>query len=475
MYAFDSGFHELAELLIKNGFDVLQESADLGVTCLHIYAANGKTPLFKFLKDIDWDKALRHASKDGWRPLLTAINCGQSDPCRRFLKLGGADLMHDKVQPEFPMSWSAIAGASALHLAAATANVELARMVVDMCGKTALEWTDMLGATPCHYAAREDQVYMLEYLLKECGADIDATTNSGHTSFMLAVEHDCRNSARVLLSRNCTIPTDLTIRSALIAYAAGSESPFMLELLLKHGFTLSEYTQPDNVTLLHHALSPYADEDSDNIGWMLEQGQSWISIDNHGWSAIDILRMWDVLDPELVKQGRSVVERFGQSMHDRMTAGEPAWRKADSWYIGAAEEPLFEISNDGLTVSRQCAQSTSAGQPARTMCGITANHPLLPTREDSYFEIAIEQCIEPCAIAIGVEEFVGQKTRMPGFVSLLFGDTGYYYWDPFTMNKYAEPFKQGDVIGCGIDYHAGSLFFTYNGECRGKSCLLIKC
>lgn len=473
MYAFNSAFHELVELLVNNGSDVMQESVDLAVTCLHIWASNGKVSLFKFFKDIDWEKALRQRSRDGWRPLLTAINCGQSDPCRRFLKYGGHDLMYDRVEPHFPMSWSAIAGATTLHLAAATANVEIARMIVDICGETALGWTDNDGATPWHYAAREDQVYMLEYLLTDCSADINAITNVGQTPLMLAIAFDCRNSAKVLLSRNDAIPTDPTTRSMLLAHAALSDSPFLLELLLKYDFKLTEFSQKDGVSLLHHSVNVASAEESETVEWLLEQGQTWDSVDNHGWSVVDSLRNWDLLDPASSNQKRSITERFGQKVYDDMTNRKPNWRKANSWHIDQADSTIFRIHNDGLTLSLHDVEPKTSckigDRSTRALRGTTANHFLLPTQQDSYFEVTIDQCGSPCAIAIGLDLFIGEKDHILDFTSLLFGDTGYFYWDPFTLSKFHEPFKQGDVLGCGIDYHASSLFFTYNGVCRGRS------
>lgn len=59
---------------------------------------------------------------------------------------------------------------------------------------------------------------------------------------------------------------------------------------------------------------------------------------------------------------------------------------------------------------------------------------------------------------------------MPGWTADSWGyhgDDGYKLTQN-TGDKYGPLYGEGDTIGCGVDFHEGSAFFTKNGVNLGK-------
>ena len=49
-----------------------------------------------------------------------------------------------------------------------------------------------------------------------------------------------------------------------------------------------------------------------------------------------------------------------------------------------------------------------------------------------------------------------------------YGRRGNKYGDNYESGTYGPVYGTGDVIGCGIDWKTGIVFFTKNGESLGK-------
>lgn len=74
-------------------------------------------------------------------------------------------------------------------------------------------------------------------------------------------------------------------------------------------------------------------------------------------------------------------------------------------------------------------------------------------------------------VAIGLDCFIGEHERTLGLgycSYAYYGDDGEFGDGTYEPDEYGPKFNQGDIIGCGVDYHAQQLFFTKNGKCLGK-------
>ena len=442
------GYHNTMDYLLTKGFKILDKNG-WGTTCLSSYACNGHSSTARFFNDIDWDTALNVRSLDGFTPILYSCLFGQSDPFRRFV-LHGASL-RDRVKTGWPISAWSVEQASTMHLVASTASIEVAKIIFDTCGPECLQWRDRSGAYPTHYsAAWNDSDYMLEWL-HEKGADLSVRTHAGDSVLMLAVARDCRASAGYLIKQGMT-PTDRKERIRLLAYASANGGPYVLKLLLKNGFRLEEM-ELQGLIPLHIAASEGC---VTTIQWLLEQGNGWDSKDDHGWTPRDCLKLAKSED----------LEDFLKAELPR----EPStWLKPTQWCFDSTVADDFAPGAD-KTVARLHIQprSDSSNECRSPLRGLTADHYLVPTRETSYFEVAIIECPPTSGIGIGLDGLIGEwKTSGSYFSCLYFGDFGSFMPYIYHEDCFAGPFGQGDTIGCGVDYEAQTIFFTKNGACVG--------
>jgi hypothetical protein len=100
---------------------------------------------------------------------------------------------------------------------------------------------------------------------------------------------------------------------------------------------------------------------------------------------------------------------------------------------------------------------------------VQAKYPLYPFPigkcNIGYYEITVEKT-EFRGVAIGLAAF-GLRSSMPGWYRGSFGnhgDDGRVYLESPLGRKGCAEWNMGDVIGCGISFDDGAIFFTLNGE-----------
>ena len=108
----------------------------------------------------------------------------------------------------------------------------------------------------------------------------------------------------------------------------------------------------------------------------------------------------------------------------------------------------------------------------------------LAPRSVMYYEVTITQnknitqtisseLLNDCvAVGLATHGFIRQK-RLPGWDCSSFGyhgdDGAIFHGQGRSLATYGPRFGVGDTVGCGIDYAAGSIFFTLNGNNLGEA------
>ena len=116
MFAALSGDPLVTSLLVRAGART-DDTAKLGWTALALAAVKGYTEVAEVLLDAGADQGVRDAY--GWTPLMRAVDRRRTDFVRLLLDSPGADLA---VRQED--------GATALHIAAATGDLEIVSLLI---------------------------------------------------------------------------------------------------------------------------------------------------------------------------------------------------------------------------------------------------------------------------------------------------------------------------------------------------------
>ena len=87
-----------------------------------------------------------------------------------------------------------------------------------------------------------------------------------------------------------------------------------------------------------------------------------------------------------------------------------------------------------------------------------------------YFEIKVLNKGKDGAIGIGLTAEGSALHRMPGWEHNTIGyhgDDGKFFYEACFSKKFGPLFKNNDIVGCGINFHDMSVFFTINGRYLG--------
>ena len=101
-----------------------------------------------------------------------------------------------------------------------------------------------------------------------------------------------------------------------------------------------------------------------------------------------------------------------------------------------------------------------------------AKHPIPPQCGLFYFEVTVVSKGRDGFIGIGFASSAVSLQRLPGWEVNSWGyhgDDGNSFNCSGTGRKYGPTYSSGDVIGCGIDFHGKSAFFTKNGVWLGPA------
>ncbi|KAK5828015.1 concanavalin A-like lectin/glucanase domain-containing protein [Linnemannia elongata] len=109
---------------------------------------------------------------------------------------------------------------------------------------------------------------------------------------------------------------------------------------------------------------------------------------------------------------------------------------------------------------------------------VTANHPINPKVGVFYFEITIDHFKGNSALSIGIASKSLRKNFQVGWDLNSWGfhsDDGFLYFGNGKQNlKYSYEYREGDTVGCGVNFLDKAVFFTINGEMMGIAFRFIK-
>lgn len=119
-----------------------------------------------------------------------------------------------------------------------------------------------------------------------------------------------------------------------------------------------------------------------------------------------------------------------------------------------------EVRFTGVTKSSDDAASIRTDHPVPRECGLY------------YFEVTVMSRGKEGEIGVGLSGRTTPLSRLPGWEPdswAYHGDDGYVFVCTPQGKHYGPKYATQDVVGCGINFRTGSIFFTKNGVFLGKS------
>ncbi|KAK3844960.1 MAG: concanavalin A-like lectin/glucanase domain-containing protein [Linnemannia gamsii] len=122
--------------------------------------------------------------------------------------------------------------------------------------------------------------------------------------------------------------------------------------------------------------------------------------------------------------------------------------------------------------------STDFKNDMTVSASVTANHPINPKAGVFYFEITIDHFKGNSALSIGIASKSLRKNFQVGWDLNSWGfhsDDGFLYFGNGKQNiTYSYEYREGDTVGCGVNFLDKAVFFTINGEMMGIAFRFVK-
>lgn len=152
-----------------------------------------------------------------------------------------------------------------------------------------------------------------------------------------------------------------------------------------------------------------------------------------------------------------IIENRPQNEDESLNELPSRWNEMDKC-------TMLEILHDGLEVRYNGPVNKHEHEAA----AVRANHPMPPQCGIYYFEVTILSKSKDGMIGVGFSSSKASLERLPGWEQeswAYHGDDGKaFFGEAQGQGKaYGPTFTLNDVVGCGVNFSAGTAFFTKNG------------
>lgn len=400
---------------------------------------------------------------------------------------------------------TSVADVNALHCATRSRNVEICKILVE-CGidpnqANANNWRAI------HFAALYGTPEIIEYFVS-LGSDVNSKSDSDLTPLILAARNDKVNNVRCLLK----LGADPNIQDKTGATAAMSTCKSgdlqVLKILVEEGnadITLTDengnnaLVEADRMNMVECALycwkmgcDPISIKKTKGLGplrWIrpriLGSKDNTTPSPRYGCSSVAIGSKVYMFGGYGLPPGfkhhnpeRSLSENLDErnyaELHDmwvidfdklHTTRIHPTHNKEKYFMSNDRAGNKIKALEDGLTVV-----STELTDENSEPTSIQANLPF--TKDDGicYFEVYVENSGTKHIVTIGLTDEDFKLDKLPGWIEDTYGyhgDDGQVFHNNGHGKLWGPRFSNGDIVGCGVNFKTGEVFFTINGEWLG--------
>lgn len=419
---------------------------------------------------------------DGRTPLSHAACYGNVTIVQLLLDSGKADIDSRDMRQQTPLSWAAHMGNNA---------------VVEMLWNTGMADIDSknnAGNTPLLLAAIRGHDTTIKLLFGLGEVNINAQCMFGRTPFEWAVEFGSSNAVKALLEIGADINMGHADGETSLSRALrrGRVRTALLTILFEHLDFDITHTDCRGRTYIYWAIRcgirrkdvecGLSESAKDRIRRLLPSNWALNAACASGAesAALDAIR--DIRDNELTEQDDDgwtplyTATRYQMRETEVQLAGllggrllMPNLKKPGRWHA-RDKSPNLQVSDCGSFVSctaRQNVAQDSSMQRGRGL--IRADH-AMPGNELFYYEIEIVKGATADVIGMGFCDDYAPLNIMIGWTPgswAYHGDDGRMF-NADTMGQHYGPlYAEGDVVGCGVDFDNGLVFFTKNGDYLG--------
>ena len=468
----------LLEAVIKKNYEVVRAAVSFGANVNHTGVAKKKTPLMIAVKQNDMQMV----------DLLLSL---KADP-EKFVGTS------HKI--------------SALHLAAGKNNFEMTKRLLDAGCNPNISSPDIKGVwTPLHDAALHSSDQLIGLLLDR-GADIEAKTSTLATPLALAARHYKVAATRYLMQRGANVNTRDKAGSTPIIQACLVGATAVAKLLVEVGKADLSLKNVAGATALDEADRKDMWECALYIWSVGGESGAFKTTQGLGpvkWTRPRIVAPFPTARYScgVTSMGSSVylfggvgypegvprhnpdqafrddeanstteqIEPFNHTSFHRLDLNTLTYRsiipaeakKASTTIVmdSVVIAPMVEISPDGLTVTSVDPDLEDA-EPATAR----AATPFTKADGFAYFEATVLNEGLRGIVAVGLIGEGYPMDKMPGWAEESIGyhaDDACAFHNTGWGRQWGKRYGNGDVVGCGIVFATGEVFYTLNGEFLG--------
>ncbi|KAK0623858.1 ankyrin repeat-containing domain protein [Immersiella caudata] len=450
-WALSHGRQEIVQMLLekerKADVNAISKNERLGTPLIAAVDA-GEIGSIKDLLDRGADPNLTRAP-DTETPAQVAVRRGRLNVLEALVR-GGADL-----------GYSGPLRRRVLSHAIGWKSTDLLDLLWDR-PEVDINEQDVELQTPLMIAAREGDVLAVEKLIAR-GANVNMQDRLGRTALMHAICRDYGSIVTALIDKG---QTDLRVndkhgRDALYLAARASGTDVFHKIL--------KSLQGDGLAAAYEGavMAAIASNRYEIVHALLEGLQRLTGRDRDGWTALYTAQRYQ--------------REWVEEIEDKSSSSEPEPKLPSRWDQHSLLSVSAEKDGKALVIGRladySMAVTSSSAEYYRAVRGaVRANHAMSPVKGGVYyFEVKFTGVSGVGEIGVGFCEEVAETDTMLGRKEAAWG----YHGDDgclFGVNTrsgsglpYGPKYGEGDVIGCGVNFDQGTVFYTKNGNIIGRA------